>query len=52
MPLGGNTYKRTFNEEGLLTKAEKHAGEGGAYTELKEELAEQGPFRLRWQVED
>ncbi len=52
MPLGGNTYKCTFNEEGLLTKVEKHTGDRGGYIELKEELAEQGPFRLAWKVED
>lgn len=52
MPLGGNTYKCTFDEDGLLIKVEKLAGEKEGYTEFDGQLAEQGPFRLRWQVEE
>jgi len=52
MPLGGNTYKCTFDKHGLLTNVEKLSEDGEGYTDFEGRLAEQGPFRLRWEVED
>jgi len=52
MPLGKNTYKCTFDKHGLLTKVEKLNEDGESYSDFEGRLAEQGPFRLRWEVED
>ncbi len=52
MPLGSDTFRCTFDATGLLTKEEKSAGDEEGYTELKEDLSKQGPFRIRWEVEE
>lgn len=52
MPLGGNTYRCTFDKHKLLTNVERLSGNEGGYVDFEGNLAEQGPFRLQWEVED
>ena len=51
-PIGANTYKCTFDGDGLLAKVEKLVSVGEGYRELAGKLSEEGPFRIRWRVGD
>ncbi len=51
MPLGGNSYRCTFDKHGRLTKVELFDEDKDGYTDFHGQLDEQGPFRLRWEIE-
>ena len=52
MPLGGNYYRCTFDKYGHLMKVEQLDENKDGYTDFHGQLDEQGPFRLRWEIEN
>ena len=52
LPLGSRSLRCTFDPAGTLIKVEKKSDDETDYSELKESLNKQGPFRLRWKIED
>ena len=52
IPVGGSTYRCTFDSSGALTKAEQSKNEEDSYREVLGSLNEEGPFRFRWEIEE
>lgn len=51
-PVSGSTYRCSFDVSGELTRVERSDPERDLYNDFDEPLSDQGPFILRWYIEE
>ena len=51
-PVSGNTYRCSFDLSGELTRVERSDAGRDLYSDFDESLSDQGPFTLRWVIEE
>lgn len=52
LPVGGKTFRCTYDSSGALIKTEQSEDKGESFRDVLGSLNEEGPFRFRWEIEE